>query len=127
MAGEIHHAIQGTGTNEKKLIEILCPCNNDEIRQINAAYDQLYRKSMESAVKSDLSGEFKHLMVAIMQVRYSLIIEDQNYNDNDSLFTDFLFDIDRERGTIMNSTSTKSWLLKTPKHFSSRVMKLKRG
>jgi len=67
MAGEIHHAIQGTGTNEKKLIEILCPCNNDEIRQINAAYDQLYGKSMESAVKSDLSGEFKHLMVAIMQ------------------------------------------------------------
>jgi len=67
MASEIHDAVHGTGTNEKKLIEILCPCNNDEIRQINAAYDQLYGKSMESAVKSDLSGEFKHLMVAIMQ------------------------------------------------------------
>ena len=68
MASEVHHAIQGAGTNEKRLIEILCSCNNEEIRNISVAYEHLYRNSLESTVKSDLSGVFKHLMVAIMQV-----------------------------------------------------------
>jgi len=67
MASEVHHAIQGAGTNEKRLIEILCSCNNEEIRNISVAYEHLYRNSLESTVKSDLSGVFKHLMVAIMQ------------------------------------------------------------
>lgn len=70
MAGEIHYAIQGAGTDEKKLVEILCPCSNQQMRQIGDAYQQLYGKSMESAVKSDLSGDLRRFMVAIMQVRY---------------------------------------------------------
>ena len=40
MAKEIHRAVHGLGTHEPTLIEILCSDTNQEIREMNAAYER---------------------------------------------------------------------------------------
>jgi annexin A7/11 len=40
MAREVHHAISGMGNNEDTLIEVLCSGTNQEIREMNAAYQR---------------------------------------------------------------------------------------
>ncbi|OQR70335.1 annexin A13-like [Tropilaelaps mercedesae] len=66
LAKEVKHAIKGLGTNEKVLVEILCTKSNAEMREIKDAYQTLYNSSMEDDVASDLSGNLKRLMVALM-------------------------------------------------------------
>ena len=68
IAEEIHDAVDGAGTNEKKLIEILCSSTNQEIRRITAAYEQLHSKGIEAAIKGDVSGDFKRLLICLLQV-----------------------------------------------------------
>ncbi|XP_046452344.1 annexin B9-like [Daphnia pulex] len=67
MAREVHHAISGMGTNEDTLIEVLCSGTNQEIREMNAAYQRLYGHSMEKDIKGDTSGEFELLLVSMVQ------------------------------------------------------------
>ncbi|XP_046452272.1 annexin B9-like [Daphnia pulex] len=67
MAREVHHAISGIGTNEGTLIEILCSGTNQDIREMNAAYQQLYGHPMENDIKGDTSGEFELLLVSLVQ------------------------------------------------------------
>lgn len=40
LAGEIRYAIEGIGTNEKTLVEILCTASNAEINAIKVAYQK---------------------------------------------------------------------------------------
>ncbi|XP_061643482.1 annexin A6 isoform X1 [Phyllopteryx taeniolatus] len=60
-------AIEGAGTDEHALIEILVTRNNEEIQAMNAAYQEAYKKSMESAIQSDTSGHFCRILVSLVQ------------------------------------------------------------
>lgn len=40
LASEIRHAIEGFGTNEQTLVEILCTASNAEINTVKAAYQR---------------------------------------------------------------------------------------
>ena len=68
LAHELHEAVAGAGTNEERLIEILCPSTNYEIQEIRDAYFSLYNKPLENDIKGDTSGPFKGLMTAVLQV-----------------------------------------------------------
>ncbi|XP_067013419.1 annexin B9 isoform X2 [Anabrus simplex] len=61
-AQEIHDALSGIGTDEDCLIEVFCTLNNHEIRTVRAAYESMYRSSLESDLAGDTSGHFKRLM-----------------------------------------------------------------
>ncbi|XP_065571610.1 annexin B9-like [Artemia franciscana] len=67
MATEVREAIQGLGTDEDALIEILAGCCNEEMEEIAEAYQNLYDTSLEDAVASDTSGDFRNLLVALVQ------------------------------------------------------------
>jgi annexin A7/11 len=68
LAQELRDAVSGMGTNEGRLIEILCPSTNYEIQEIRDAYFVLYNKHLENDIKGDTAGPFKSLMVSLLQV-----------------------------------------------------------
>lgn len=67
MAREMYEAVNGIGTAEGTLVEILCSGTNQEIRDINAAYLRLYGHPMEKDIKGDTSGTLKMLLVSLAQ------------------------------------------------------------
>ncbi|EHB06924.1 Annexin A6 [Heterocephalus glaber] len=64
-AKQLKKAMEGAGTDEKALIEILATRTNAEIRAINEAYKEDYHKSLEDALSSDTSGHFKRILVSL--------------------------------------------------------------
>lgn len=100
LAREIHDAIRGLGTNEGTLIEILCSATNQEIRDINAAYEKcsskfqcfqvysiftsiiiwcpiymiVYGHLMEKDIEGDTSGSFRMMLLSLAQVNYRFIL-----------------------------------------------------
>ncbi|XP_061901676.1 annexin A6 isoform X2 [Entelurus aequoreus] len=60
-------AIEGAGTDEHALIEILVTRSNEEIQAMNAAYQEAYKKSLEEAIQSDTSGHFCRILVSLVQ------------------------------------------------------------
>uniref|UniRef100_A0A8D3CBN4 Annexin n=1 Tax=Scophthalmus maximus TaxID=52904 RepID=A0A8D3CBN4_SCOMX len=60
-------AIEGAGTDEHALIEILVTRSNEEILAMNAAYQDAYKKSLEEAIESDTSGLFCRILVSLVQ------------------------------------------------------------
>ncbi|XP_066146204.1 annexin B9-like isoform X1 [Euwallacea fornicatus] len=64
-AKELHDAMQGIGTAENVLIEILCTKSNQEIMVIRQAYHSLYYRHLEEDLMGDTAGTFKRLMVSL--------------------------------------------------------------
>uniref|UniRef100_A0A671U3Y0 Annexin n=1 Tax=Sparus aurata TaxID=8175 RepID=A0A671U3Y0_SPAAU len=60
-------AMEGAGTDEHALIEILVTRSNEEIHAMNAAYQNAYKKSLEEAIQSDTSGHFCRILVSLVQ------------------------------------------------------------
>ncbi|XP_051930349.1 annexin A6 isoform X2 [Hippocampus zosterae] len=60
-------AIEGAGTDEHALIEILVTRSNEEIQAMNAAYQEDYKQSLEAAIQSDTSGHFCRILVSLVQ------------------------------------------------------------
>ncbi|CAF1191411.1 unnamed protein product [Rotaria magnacalcarata] len=64
---ELKQAVKGVGTNEEAIIEILANRSNKRIRSINETYSKMFGKTLEKDVKSDTSGDFRRLLVSLMQ------------------------------------------------------------
>ncbi|XP_020495085.2 annexin A6 isoform X1 [Labrus bergylta] len=60
-------AMEGAGTDEHALIEILVTRSNEEIQAMNAAYQDGYKTSLEEAIQSDTSGHFCRILVSLVQ------------------------------------------------------------
>ena len=63
----LRRAMKGAGTDEQTLIETLCTRTNAEIREIKAAYTELFKRDLEKDVVSETSGHFKRLLVSCCQ------------------------------------------------------------
>jgi hypothetical protein len=62
----IHKAIQGLGTDEKAINEVLGHRSKHEIQEIAKAYEHAYKKSLISDIKGDTSGSYKQLLVSLI-------------------------------------------------------------
>uniref|UniRef100_A0A672U3B0 Annexin n=1 Tax=Strigops habroptila TaxID=2489341 RepID=A0A672U3B0_STRHB len=64
-AKQLKKAVEGAGTDESVLIEIMATRNNQEIKAINEAYQEAYNKQLEDDLSSDTSGHFKRILVSL--------------------------------------------------------------
>ncbi|XP_033822250.1 annexin A6 isoform X1 [Periophthalmus magnuspinnatus] len=60
-------AMEGAGTDEHALIEILVTRTNEQILAMNEAYLHGYKKSLEDAIQSDTSGHFCRILTSLVQ------------------------------------------------------------
>ena len=63
----VRKAIEGLGTDESLLVEVLVGRSNADIKAIWDAYHVLYDKDISKEVKDDLSGDMKALFAALLQ------------------------------------------------------------
>uniref|UniRef100_A0A0N4Z9X1 Annexin n=1 Tax=Parastrongyloides trichosuri TaxID=131310 RepID=A0A0N4Z9X1_PARTI len=64
-AKELYRAMEGLGTKENILIEIMCSRTNAQIRAIKSAYIQIFRRNLEDDIIGDTSGYFKNVLLAL--------------------------------------------------------------
>ncbi|XP_020665610.3 annexin A6 isoform X1 [Pogona vitticeps] len=64
-AKQLKKAMEGAGTDESVLIEILATRTNQEIQAINEAYKEAYHTTLEDALSSDTSGHFKRILISL--------------------------------------------------------------
>lgn len=62
----LHEALAGAGTNESKLNDVLIGRSNADMAAIKNAYQQTHRRSLESAVRADLSLKTEQLFMMIL-------------------------------------------------------------
>ena len=67
----LYKAMKGLGTNEGVLIEIIGTRNCQQLQEIKDIFEKEYKNSLENWVKGDTSGNFKLLLVALLQCNRS--------------------------------------------------------
>ncbi|KAI7227365.1 Annexin [Hortaea werneckii] len=66
---ELHESIKGIGTKEAAMNEVLLSRSNADLQAIKRHYQHMYRKSLESDVKGDLSMKTERLFDMVMAAR----------------------------------------------------------
>ena len=67
---QLKKAVQGLGTDENTLIEILCTRPYDVIEKIKKRYSELYPGStLLNDIEDDTSGNFRNLLVALLSTK----------------------------------------------------------
>ena len=65
-ATRINNAVKGLGTNEKILNRVIVTRNEIDIPIIKQYYKLLYGKDMVEDIKDDVSGDYRNLLVALL-------------------------------------------------------------
>ncbi|KAL0838525.1 hypothetical protein ABMA28_016642 [Loxostege sticticalis] len=63
---ELHHCMEGLGTDEDTLVEILCTRTKKEIADIVEAYERMYDRPLAEHMCSETSGDFRRLLTLIV-------------------------------------------------------------
>ncbi|CAG4982690.1 unnamed protein product [Colias eurytheme] len=63
---ELHHCMDGIGTDEKVLVEILCTRTKKEIAEIVETYERLYNRPLAEHMCSETTGDFRRLLTLIV-------------------------------------------------------------
>ena len=67
----LYKAMKGAGTNEGVLIEIIGTRTNEQLMQVKDVFQREYNKPLETWVKSETSGNFRNLLIALLQCNRS--------------------------------------------------------
>jgi annexin A7/11 len=81
-AWTLNRAMKGAGTDEASLIEVVCSRTNAQIAAMKDRYKQVYGKELEDAIIGDTSGDFRRLLVSLVQGNRS---EDATVDDAKAL------------------------------------------
>ncbi|KAK5170272.1 uncharacterized protein LTR77_004859 [Saxophila tyrrhenica] len=65
----LHESIKGAGTKESAMNDALLSRSNADVNAIKARYQQMYRRSLESDVRGDLSMKTERLFDMVMAAR----------------------------------------------------------
>ena len=70
-AQQLRQAMKGSGTDEDTIIEIIASRPNWLLQKIKDKYKEKYGKSLESAVKGEVDGDFERILVSLLQCKRS--------------------------------------------------------
>ncbi len=62
----LHDTCSGLGTKDKDLIRLLVSRAEIDLPLIKAAFSNFYKRSLYAVVKSDTSGDYQKLLLAII-------------------------------------------------------------
>lgn len=63
---ELHKAMDGMGTDESTLVEIICTKSNEDIKMLVSDYEKLYDRPLAEHLCSETSGHFRRLLTLII-------------------------------------------------------------
>jgi len=66
-AKELNSAISGAGTDDPKLIRLVVSRAEIDMENIKEEYEKLYNKTLELAIKGDTSGDYKQVLLALIE------------------------------------------------------------
>ncbi|XP_059496326.1 annexin A4-like [Stegostoma tigrinum] len=78
-AKEMANAMEGVGTDEHVLIEVLATRTNKQLWELAEAYQSENASSLKDDLKSENSGDFEELLVSLLKAKR----EESNYVDGD--------------------------------------------
>jgi len=62
----IHKAVEGMGTDEKAINQVLGHRTKEQIQEISRAYEHAYKSTLLKDLKGDTSGNYKRLLVSLV-------------------------------------------------------------
>ncbi|XP_014218365.1 annexin B9-like [Copidosoma floridanum] len=87
-AKEMYNAMDGLGTDEDTIVEILCTLNNSEIKTMATVYEKLYSRSLQNDIIGDTSGYFQSLLLTLLQAE-----RDQSQNISYNLAKNYALEL----------------------------------
>ncbi|XP_052271787.1 annexin A13-like [Dreissena polymorpha] len=66
-AQKLHKAMKGLDTDEKTIIDVMASHTNQQRQEIALAYEKLYDKNLPAELKSEISGNFENLVLALLE------------------------------------------------------------
>ncbi|KAJ8247519.1 hypothetical protein GJAV_G00247320 [Gymnothorax javanicus] len=82
-ASELRASMKGLGTDEETLIEIVCSRSNEELVEIKKVYKELFKKDLEKDVHGDTTGNFRKLLMALVETKRAAPSNIVNYEKID--------------------------------------------
>ena len=64
---ELRAAMEGMGTNEDTVSEIIGSRNNNRIKEVCGLYKKKYDENLEDRIKSETTGDYCALLISLMQ------------------------------------------------------------
>ncbi|XP_051551986.1 annexin A2-like [Myxocyprinus asiaticus] len=97
--------LQGLGSDEESLTEMMCSRNNVELVEIKKVYREMFKKELEKDVSGDTSGDFAKMLLALAQAKRN---EPSNVVDYEKIENDAraLY----EAGVNRKGTDVMTWI-----------------
>uniref|UniRef100_UPI00398E494A annexin A6 isoform X2 n=1 Tax=Pristiophorus japonicus TaxID=55135 RepID=UPI00398E494A len=137
-AKELKGAIQGLGTDESCVIEILASRNNRQIHELTKAYKEVYESDLEADIVGDTSGHFKKMLVVLLQgdrEEDDVVSEDLVAEDAKELYEAGELQWGTEESSFITILGNRSFchlqlvrcVRNTSEYFASRLFKAMKG
>jgi len=103
----LRKAMQGLGTDEQAIIKALTSINTEQRQELADVYKGMYGRDLVEEFKSELSGHFKKIILALMMSKYSFLASEmrnamKGLGTNESTLIEILTSLDNEEIAALN-------------------------
>lgn len=122
----LYDAIEGLGTNDTQLVEVLVARHPDHLKKVAAFFQKNYGKSLEEWISSDTSGDYRDylllLATASRDSNASPVTEEKAKEDAQKLYRAGEGTMGTDENVFLEVFAKRSW--KALRHISDQYAKL---